>query len=46
METLYHAGVALMALCAVGGIGAAIGFRASGRRLRRQLEREYGKRKR
>lgn len=42
---LLYGGIAGMALAAVGAIAAAAILRISGRRLRIQLEKEFGKKK-
>lgn len=43
-EMLFYGGIAVMALAAVGAVIAAAGFSISGRRLRKKLEEEFGKR--
>ena len=45
-ELLFYGGVAVMALAALGGVTATIVFTLSGRRLRRKLEQEFGKKRR
>lgn len=40
---LFFLGIGGMALAAAGGLVAAIILRSAGKRLRRQLEAEYGK---
>lgn len=42
-ELLFYAGIALMAGAAVASAVAAVVFHLSKKRLRRQLEAEYGK---
>ncbi|MBQ6207534.1 MAG: hypothetical protein IJK52_10685 [Oscillospiraceae bacterium] len=44
-ETLFHAGVAV--LCASGAVGAllVVVFSVTGRRLKKTLEAEYGKKR-
>lgn len=41
-ELLLYIGGAAMCLAAVAGIVCLIGFRASGKRIKRILEQEYG----
>ena len=43
-ELLFYGGIAVMALSAAGGAGAIALFAVSGRRLRKRLEEEYGRR--
>lgn len=43
---LFVIGVTLMAVTAVAAVGAAVFFRVSGKRLEKQLEEEYGKKRR
>lgn len=45
-QLLFYGGMAVMALSALGGIAASVIFAVSGRRLRRNLEEEYGKKRR
>lgn len=44
-EVLFYSGVALMGLAVVAAVIALAAFFASGRRLQKKLEEEYGKRK-
>lgn len=43
-ELLFYGGIAVMVLSAVGGAGAIAVFAVSGRRLRKRLEEEFGRR--
>ena len=43
-ELLFYGGIAVIALSAAGGAGAIALFAVSGRRLRKRLEEEYGRR--
>ena len=45
-EILFYIGIGLMACTLVGGIIASVVFTVSGRRIKSQLEKEYGKRPR
>ena len=43
-ELLFYGGIVVLALAAAGGAGAIALFAVSGRRLRKRLEEEYGRR--
>lgn len=45
-ETLLHAGIAVMGLSALLAAAAALRLHAAGKRLRQQLEEEFGKKRR
>ena len=44
-ELLFYGGILLMAASAAAGIAAAVILRLSGKRLKRQLEEEFGKKR-
>lgn len=43
---MFYGGIALMAAAAVGGAAAAVILHASGKRLKKRLEDEFGKKRR
>ncbi len=44
-QLLYYGGIVLMICAALGAVGSLIAFRISGKRLREQLEKEFGARR-
>lgn len=44
-ELLFYGGIAVMLLAVMAGVLAAVVFTLSGRRLRRKLEEEFGKKR-
>lgn len=44
-ELLFYGGIAVMLLAVMAGVLAAVAFTVSGRRLRRKLEEEFGKKR-
>ena len=45
-ELLFYGGILVMAMAALGGIVSAAIFAVTGRRLKRKLEAEFGKKRR
>ncbi len=41
-EWLFWAGIAVMGIAAAGGVLCLVVFRLTGRKLKKQLEKEYG----
>lgn len=44
-ELLFYGGISVMATAVILGIGSAVVLRITGKRLRRRLENEYGKKR-
>lgn len=45
-QILFYIGIALMSCAGIGGIAAFVVLRAAGKRLKAQMEAEYGRKRR